>query len=286
MINKTRLGISVVDESIGGVYRKRPVLCYGRRGSGKTIMALHCLKQSVEEGENVLLLSSWNPRDLAIVSQKVLSFSCDKAVKSGNATLLEYAGIMASPVFEEDVTLPPDSFNELIEIVMAKSITRVIIDTVLPWVAIRQKDRLAKHIFSFVHAFDRMGVTAIFTLPKPASPLAFMLKNLLEDSVPVSLSLDVDDAGIRTLNVHKYLGESVMPAPMPFLIVPGTGIVSLKSTPGPLAANPVSPPLQQAPASVAPVAEAAPVNAAPAPAAPPAAKPKTPIRFAAAFKNT
>lgn len=225
MINKTRLGISFFDETIGGVYRKRPVLCCGRHGSGKTVFALHCLKQAVEEGEQALLLSSWNPRDLSIISQKVLGFSCEAAAEKGAATLLEYAGIMASPVFEQDVTLPPDSFNELIQIIEEKAVTRVIIDTVLPWVAIRQKDRLAKHVFSFIQAFDRMGVTAVFTLPKPVSSLAFMLRNLLEDHVPVAISLEINDSGTRSLTVNKYLGEQVMPPPETFEIVSGTGMV-------------------------------------------------------------
>ena len=260
MIDKTRLGIPFFDETSGGVYRKRPVLCCGKHGSGKTILALHCLKQAVKEGEQALLLSSWNPRDLSIISQKILGFSCDDAAESGAATLLEYAGIMASPVFEQDVTLPPDSFNELIQIIEEKGVSRVIIDTVLPWVAIRQKDRLAKHVFSFIQAFDRMGVTAIFTLPKPVSPLAFTLKNLLEDQVPVGITLDVDDSGTRTLSVNKYLGESGMPPPIEFEIATGAGMVPAHTQAA--SGNAVNTDSAQQPAS------------------------GNPIRFASAFKNT
>ena len=260
MIDKTRLGIPFFDKTVGGTYRKRPVLCCGRHGSGKTILALHCLKQAVEEGEQALLLSSWNPRDLSIISQKVLGFSCDEAAENGTATLLEYAGIMASPVFEQDVTLPPDSFNELIQIVDEKAVTRVIIDTILPWVAIRQKERLAKHVFSFIHAFDRMGVTALFTLPKPVSPLAFSLKKMLEDQIPVIINLDVDNSGERTFTINKYLGESIMPSPIEFEIVGGAGMVQ-KATSAPQEPNIRPDDAQQT-------------------------SPAEPIRFSSAFKNT
>ncbi len=261
MIDKTRTGISFFDATIGGAYRKRSMLCSGRQGSGKTLFALHCMKQAVDQGEQVLLLSSWNPRDLSIVADKLLGFSFDAAVESGAATLLEYAGIMASPVFEQDITLPPDSFLELTELIEKKSVKRVIIDTVLPWVAIRQKERLAKHVFSFVHAFDRLGVTAFFTLPKPASPLAFMLKNLLEDLVPVSLLLDVDTEGRRSLTVSKYLGEPIMPPPKMFTITPGAGMVPEGKRV--IGNNAVVASEKHAPA-----------------------RPNAPIRFAAAFKNT
>lgn len=225
MINKTRLGVPLFDDLIGGVYRKRPVLCCGRRGSGKTIFALHCLKQAVNDGEKAILLSSWNPRDLSIIGEKALNFSCEEAAARGTVTILEYEGIMTTPVFEENVTLPPDSFFEFIRIIEEKAATRVIIDTVLPWVAIRQKERVAKHVFSFIQALDRLGVTAVLTMPRPVSALAFSLKNMMEDQTPVALTLDVDQAGKRTLTINKYLGESALPPPVNFEIVSGQGIV-------------------------------------------------------------
>ena len=58
--------------------------------------------------------------------------------------------------------LPPGSFLELQEIITSNSVSRVIIDTILPWVAIQPEKKLAQHVFSFVQAFERMGVTARF----------------------------------------------------------------------------------------------------------------------------
>lgn len=261
MINKTRLGIPLFDDLIGGVYRKRPVLCCGRHSSGKTILALHCLKQAVNDGEKALLLSSWNPRDLSIIAEKALNFSCEEAAARGVVTILEYEGIMTTPVFEENVTLPPDSFFEFIRIIEEKAVTRVIIDTVLPWVAIRQRERMAKHVFSFIQALDRLGVTAVLTMPKPVSSLAFSLKNLMEDQTPVAITLDVDQTGKRTLTVNKYLGESALPPPVNFEIVSGKGMVPAGSQHAEQGSEPSKSASTQTPGA------------------------GRPIRFASAFKN-
>ena len=51
MIDKTKLGVEFFDETFGGVYRGRTVLCYGRRESGKTVAAARCLRQAFRDGD-------------------------------------------------------------------------------------------------------------------------------------------------------------------------------------------------------------------------------------------
>ncbi len=226
MIDKTRLGIPLFDQHFGGIYRHRAALCIGRQGSGKTVAALQILMQSVKEGDRGLLLSAWHANDLAIVAQQ-MGLPLAAAVAKGQVSVLEYANIMPTPEFEKNLTLPPGSFMEFQEIVESSGIRRVVIDTVLPWVAIHQKEKLTKHIYSFIQALERMGVTAILTLPKPVSPLAFMLKNRIEEQVPIVFTLDVDESGHHHLLINKYLGETSLPPPLPFQIVPGQGIAAI-----------------------------------------------------------
>lgn len=268
MIDKTRLGIPFFDDRYGGIYRKRPALCIGRQGSGKTSLALQSLMQSVKEGERGLMLSAWRAHDLTIIANQ-MGFPLSDAVAKGQVTLLEYADIIHTPEFEKDLTLPPGSFMEFQSIVESNSIRRVVIDTVLPWVAIRQEAKLAKHIYSFIQALDRMGVTALLTLPKPVSALAFALRNRLEEQIPIVFTLDLDDNGKRTLLINKYLGDTNLPPPVPFVFVPGAGILRApkvvpgSTTRGPLPADPPPP-------------------AQPQPAAPPKIDP---IKFSSAFRS-
>lgn len=224
MIDKTRLGISFFDERYGGLFRKRPALCIGRQGSGKTLTSVQALLQSVQEGERGLMLSTWRAHDLAILAAK-MNLPLAQAVTKGQVVLLEYADLIPTPQDETNWTLPPGSFLELQEIVASNGVSRVIIDSILPWVAIQPEKKLAHHVFSFIQAFERMGVTAIFTLPRPVSPLAFALKNRLEEQIPIVFTLDYNVTGQRTLLINKYLGELNLPPPMNFVIAPGTGII-------------------------------------------------------------
>ena len=288
MIDKTRLGIPFFDEHYGGIYRKRPVLCIGRQGSGKTIAALQSLMQSVKEGERGLMLSSWRAHDLAIIAEK-MGFPLAEAAAKGQVTLLEYADIMQTPEFEKNLTLPPGSFMEFQSIVESNSIGRVIIDTVLPWIAIRQEEKLAKHIYSFIQAIERMGVTCLLTLPKPVSALAFTLKNRLEEQVPIVFTLDKDPQDQRSLLINKYLGDQNLPPPVPFVIVPGAGIIRAPkiippspARPSPAATTRIS---MREPHPLPPAPEAAPSPVMTPSAKPPPKKDAGPIKFSSAFRS-
>lgn len=252
MIDKTRSGLDFFDQRFGGIYRQRAALCVGRRGSGKTVAALHALMQSVKEGERGLMLSAWRSADLCIAAEQY-GFRLADAVRRDQIVLLEYAQFSPEPELESSRVLPPGSFMEFEELVVGNGIRRVVIDTVLPWIAIRDEDRLAKHVYSFLHALERMEVTAFLTMPKPVSPLAFALKNRIEQQTPIAFTLDVDAQKCRHLLVNRYLGQANLPPPLPIAIEPGRGIV--------------------------PVAEA------PPPPPPPAPATKTDVKFSAVFRT-
>jgi KaiC/GvpD/RAD55 family RecA-like ATPase len=230
IVDKTKLGIDFFDESFGGVYRGRQVLCSGRNGSGKSILAYHFLNQALQDGDKALLLSNFRAHDTIIVAESVgLPFA--EAVTKGQLTILEYASFIPESNASSNVMLPPQSFMELQERVETQSIRRIVLDTVLPWVAIYPITRIAEHVYSFIHALERLGATSLLTLPKPASNPAFTLKGRLEDLCPVSINLDHAEGKERTLRVTKYLGEARNISTLfPFSIAPRKGIVL--ETPG------------------------------------------------------
>jgi KaiC/GvpD/RAD55 family RecA-like ATPase len=226
VIEKTILGIEAFDSILGGLYRGRSAVCTGRHGSGKTILALQSMAAAVAGGEKPLMLTSWQARDLVIIAQNAVGFQLDEALGGGRAVLMEYAG-METQQGEPDITLPPGSFTELVHVVEERGIKHVIFDTVLPWVAIPAEDRLSKHVYSFVQALDRMGVTSLLTIPRPVSMRAVKLLDLLRDQVPVVISLESgSDPSQRMLTVSKYLGESSLPPPIKLKLGDGQGLVS------------------------------------------------------------
>ena len=226
IVDKTKLGVPIFDDTFGGVFRGKHVLCCGRRASGKSILACHFVNQALTDGEKALLLSNRAAPDAVGLAESMgLPFA--RAVAEGQLIILDYATFLPACNASANVMLPPQSFMELQETIESQSVRRVAFDTVLPWVAIHPISRIAEHVYSFVHAVERLGVTALLTIPKPVSNPAFTLKSRLEDLCPISVTLDHSNGEHRTLRVTKYLGElRNLSTPLPFAIAPGRGLVA------------------------------------------------------------
>jgi len=280
VIDKTKLGLAFFDECFGGVYRGRQVLCWGCGRSGKSILACHFLNQALLEGDKALMLSRYRAQDTVIIAES-LGMPFANAVNSGQLTILEYTSFITDSGTSDNIMLPPQSFMELQGIVESQSIRRVAFDPVLPWVAIQPVTRIAEHVYSFIHAIERLGVTSLLTLPKPASNAAHTLKNRLEDLCPIAIQLGHTDDECRVLRVTKYLGESSkLSSPFPFVILPDVGITT---DPAPC---PCSETAESQPQQIRQKPVAAPVTATPtrapsvaAAAALPVGSPRGPIRF-------
>ncbi|MBI2438493.1 MAG: AAA family ATPase [Lentisphaerae bacterium] len=224
MIAKTRTGISFFDEYYGGVYSGRSMLVSGHAGAGKTVLSLQFVLQGIRQDERCLILSTKPTSDLILFAEG-LEMPVSNAIESGYLIPLEYEDFIPGRDREDDIMLPPDGFLQLKEKIRIDAVKRVALNTVLPWVAVRNSDRIVEHVFSFVRAFDRMGVTSLFTMPRPVSALACRLKNAMEDVVPVSISLTSEPAtGKKVMMVNKFLGENKLMTNREYVIVPKEGV--------------------------------------------------------------
>lgn len=225
MIIKTPLGIPFFDAQYGGIYPNRVALVTGRAGAGKTIVGLHFIAQALRQQERALMLSTRPSQDLVITAES-LNLPLAPAIESGALTLLEYNEFVPGRDHEANIMLPPDGFIQLKEIIEQQAVHRVVIDSVLPWITLPDATHLPEHVFSLVRAFERLGVTALFTLPKPVSAPAVRLRKLVEDVVPVSISLSNEPGSpSRQMTVNKYLGLTVTADGFQFDIAVHKGII-------------------------------------------------------------
>lgn len=238
MISKTLTGTGFFDQQYGGTYRGRAMLVTGRANSGKTLFGLQFIMQGVRQGERCLLLSGRQAADAAIYAEAI-GFPLGEDVENGTVMVLEYSDYVPGRDTEKNLVLPPEGFVQLQEIIRANAIQRVVLDTCLPWVTLPNSKNMPEHVFSFIRSFDRLGATTVLTLPKPVSPIAFKLKSVLEDIVPVAVSLTCDENHERRQwIVNKYLGETRLEAGMEFDIVPGVGLQARNSAPAMIAPQP------------------------------------------------
>jgi len=249
MITKTLTGIALFDEQYEGIYRGRAMLACGRCGAGKTIFGLQFIRQGLRQGERCLMYSARPPAELVIYAE-AMGIPIGEAVTRGYLILLEYREDAPARSRAEDRALPPDGFLQLQQIIDTNAIQRVVLDTTLPWVAIRSQTNLAEHVFSFVRSFDRLDMTTLLTIPKPVSPMACNLRNAIEKIVPVSVMMNFDpESGKRFFKVRKYLGKQELFPETEYAIIPRTGIAKI---------DPVQPPRMAQPAAAAPEARVKP----------------------------
>ena len=226
MITKTLTGVPFFDEHYGGIYRGRAMLVSGQAASGKTVLGLQFIQQAIKQNERCLLLSGQPMNDLIIFAES-LKLPLGAAVEAGNLVLLEYHDFIPGRDREEYITLPPDGFLQFKEIIEAHAVQRIVLDTVLPWVSISPQTNLVEHVFSFVRAFERIGVTTLMTIPKPASLPSLRLKNALEEVAPVSVTLStIPNSKDPIWIVTKYLGEMKLDQGTPYQVTPGVGLTA------------------------------------------------------------
>ncbi len=225
MVTKTLTGLTPFDQRFGGVFQGRVMLVTARQGSGKTMLGLQFLHQALAQGERALMLSATPSRDIAILA-KSIGMPVDTAVEAGELLLLEYNDYIPGRDAEQNIMLPPESFAQLQLAMEEHGIHRVVLDTVLPWLTFTSSEHMAEHVFSFIRAFERIGVTALFTCPRPASTGAQRIHKLLSNNVPVAVSLMLDPAtGQGQWVTNKYLGESTLAPPFSCSLERGKGIV-------------------------------------------------------------
>lgn len=230
MTGRTRLGIPPFDERYGGIYHRRPILCIGPSGGGKTIAALQFVHQGLVEGDRALILTAMPRADLLQLAER-MSFGLAEAVTQGMVVVIDYATLQPAGADVVDV-LPADAFVEVQRYVETKRIARLVLDPVLPWVAVPRRAELDARVKAFLVDTEATGATAFATLPEAVSPLATHLTHCLEDLMPVVFTLGGADAD-RRLTITRYLGEDHLPPPVPIRIETGAGIV-LATGPAPL----------------------------------------------------
>ena len=230
MTDKTPIGIDFVDEMYGGAFRGRPLLVSGASKGGKSIASYHFLRRGFRMQERSLLLSARPSADI-VVQADAMGMGFSTAIEEGSLILLEYSDDVPGRHSESAMALPPDSFLQLADLISEQAVARLVLDTCLPWVAIRGADRLSEHVFSFIRSLDRMNVTTLMTMPRAASLAAARLYKLVEEQVPISITLGGDEEEDRLLIVNKYLGmDDRVGSEFPFEIRPGAGIVAARST--------------------------------------------------------
>ena len=174
-IEKTKLGLPVLDDAVGGVYFNLPTLVQGRRGSGKTILAAHFADKVLRTGERLLFFCESAP-EAVLLDARTAGFDFETPAASGQLVI-----VPVRTAFEagRDGAFPfAEALRELRSLASRASASFAVFSSVVPWLAAQPTDAMPARVESFLSALSASSLPSLLLVHQPASGID-QLKKLL-----------------------------------------------------------------------------------------------------------
>ncbi len=224
--SKTKSGISLFDETFGGICRRKAILVCGHHKSGKTTLCTHFIDEFVQSGDNVLLMTDLRPEDF-LFNAGAINIDFKSAISENTLQIISYRDMSnITGAFDPYAPLPYETaISELSEIIRKNRIHTIVFDTVVPWVAKVPISKMAEHTEKFTETLESLNITPLFVLPHPASPAAEMLHSRLESVSHTVIETTNGPNNKFTMTVKKYPGDTevLLPMDIELSLLPGQG---------------------------------------------------------------
>ena len=229
-INTTKLGITVFDQALGGIYLHKPTILCGRRKSGKFVVATQLMVKTLRAGEKIVLFTIKSPEEV-IRSVPSDSINIGEAVDSGQFLICSYNAMKREGTGPYAPLPFPQALDELTALVKDTGVSYVIFDTIVPWTAISPLEAMQEHVDTFFSTLEGLELTSLLLLPEPASAAALSLSTTLREFCPINIEITSKNYGAEfTLLVTKYQGlkggAKILPREFQLDLKPGVGFES------------------------------------------------------------
>jgi len=213
-IEKLRTGVPGLDIiTHGGIPKGRTTLVCGRSGTAKTILSLQIGTNLAKSGVKTLIAAvEETPEDL-ITSSQSLGFNLDALVEKGIVRLTDLTRPVDGITYvagEYDIAGFLDRVTAMVKQSGAQA---VVLDSATALFSPRPRDEVLRaHFFQLVHAFRKLGLTAVITAESAADYSEHLTTLGVEDFVcdtVLVLRNHVDgERRRRSIEVHKYRRSS------------------------------------------------------------------------------
>ena len=157
--NTTKLGITVFDQTFGGIYLHKPTILCGRRKSGKFVVASQLMGKTLLVGDKIVLFTQKTPEEvLRMVPADTLDVS--GAVENGQLIICPYSAMTREGTGPYAPLPFPQALDELTKLVNDNGISYAIFDSIVPWTAIHPLEAMPEHVDTFFSALDGLGLTS------------------------------------------------------------------------------------------------------------------------------
>ncbi|MBT8377617.1 MAG: hypothetical protein KJN64_00145 [Ignavibacteria bacterium] len=171
-------GIPLVDLTWGGFYRGGTYFLFGPKKSGKTILALQFVKQSVKQREKCLYFTSVRPKDL-MINAAAIHFDLQECMNQNSVVV-----VRVTPTKNIDVAKDPDSYlaeylRDIKKVADQYNPNKIIFDELTSFIAFKDLNLLNDAFSEAMEPVEDSGITSLFVLGEPATPAAQQITNSL-----------------------------------------------------------------------------------------------------------
>ncbi len=170
-IQLVQSGISLVDNAWGGFYRGGTYLLIGPRKSGRTLVGLQYAMESASQKEVCLYFTSMRPKDLMIQAASI-DFDLQHYMNQNLIIVVRVAP--PSDLYEVG---NPDEFlveylNDIVTVVEQYQPNKIVFDELTPFIGFNNINLLQDVFVQTIESIEDSGITSLFILGDPATPLA------------------------------------------------------------------------------------------------------------------
>ncbi|MGD1007616.1 MAG: RAD55 family ATPase [Ignavibacteriaceae bacterium] len=164
-------GITLIDNNWGGLYRGGTYLLIGSRKSGRTLLGLQFAMECAAQKEVCLYFTSMRPKDLMIQAASI-DFDLQHYM---NQNLIIVVRVAPPSDFYEVGN--PDEFlveymNDIVTVVDQYQPNKIVFDELTPFIGFNNVNLLKNVFMHTTETIEDNGITSLFILGEPATPLA------------------------------------------------------------------------------------------------------------------
>jgi circadian clock protein KaiC len=164
-------GITLIDTNWGGLYRGGTYLLIGSRKSGRTLLGLQFAMECAAQKEVCLYFTSMRPKDLMIQAASI-DFDLQHYMNQNLIIVVRVAP--PSDLYEAG---NPDEFlveymNDIVTVVDQYQPNKIVFDELTPFIGFNNLNLLQDVFMRTTESIEDNGITSLFILGEPATPLA------------------------------------------------------------------------------------------------------------------
>ena len=247
-MGKITSGLQGIDRALHGLEENQVFLLSGGTGTGKTALSLTFLSEGLKRGEGAIMVASDFPEDILSFCQEFLGVDLRGYIQADRLILLEY------PTTVEEFKNPAlafgveDIFAELYKLRDELHPSRVVIDSLSPWLTFSAGRDPSDFARSLVLGFRGLSATVLLTGDVEGEASFREVYNALERLVYGVFELKMEPGPnilARSMYIKK-MKEAPERSTFHFLFRPGEGAVFIERPAEPAPAAPAPPPVEVA----------------------------------------